>query len=143
MMRIFLDANILFAIALPKSRTGIFFEELRKHTVLITNIYAVEEVQRNLAEKRPDALPDFERLLKHIEIIAVTITSLDIKLASKDIPILGGAIAGRATHLLTGDKRDFQALWGETIKGVKIVSPQILFDDLVKKGLLSKKMGEK
>ena len=137
-MRIFLDANILFATALPKSRTGVFFKELVKHAVLISNIYAVGEAQRNLAEKRPDALPDFERLLKHIEIIGVAITSLDIKLASKDIPILGGAIAGKATHLLTGDRRDFEVLWGKTVQGVKIVSPQMLFDDLVKKGLLKK-----
>ncbi len=83
-------------------------------------------------------MPDFERLLKHIEILTIAITSLDVELTPKDIPILGGAIAGKATHLLTGDRRDFEALWGRTIQGVKIVSPQILFDDLVKKGLLKK-----
>ncbi len=137
-MRIFLDANILFAAALPKSQTGVFFAELREHCVVVTSTYAIEEARRNLTEKRPDALPDFERLLTYIEIITITITSLDIVLPPKDIPILGGAVAGNATHLLTGDKKDFGVLWGKTIQGVKIVSPQILFDDLVKKGLLKK-----
>jgi predicted nucleic acid-binding protein len=137
-MRIFLDANILFAAALPKSRTGVFFMEFQKHAVLLTNVYAVEEARRNLAEKRPDALSNFERLLKHIEVTVTAITSLDMQLADKDIPILGGAIAGNATYLLTGDKRDFEALWGQTVRGVKIISPQMLADELIQKGLLKK-----
>ncbi len=47
-MRIFLDANILFATALPKSQTGIFFTEFRKHCVVVTNTYAIEEARRKL-----------------------------------------------------------------------------------------------
>lgn len=142
-MRIFLDANILFAAALPKSRTGVFFTEFQKHAVLITNVYAVEEARRNLAEKKQGSLPHFERLLEHIEVIDVAITSFNFKLAPKDIPILGGAIASNATHLLTGDKRDFEPLWGKTIHGVKIVSPQILTDELIKKGWLKKHSHER
>jgi len=137
-MRIFLDANILFAAALPKSRTGVFFMEFRQHAALITSVYAVDEARRNLAEKRPDALPNFERLLTHIKVTAMATTSVQVQLAEKDIPILGGAIASGATHLLTGDKRDFKALLGKTIQGVKIVSPQMLADELVKKGWLKK-----
>jgi predicted nucleic acid-binding protein len=48
----------------------------------------------------------------------------------KDVPILGGAIAGHATHLLTGDERDFGKLWGKTIQGVKILSPRMLVEEL-------------
>jgi hypothetical protein len=53
----------------------------------------------------------------------VMATDLDVELPLKDQPILGGAIAGNATHLLTGDERDFGKLLGETIQGVRIVSP--------------------
>lgn len=137
-MRIFLDANILFAAALPKSRTGAFFAEFQKYVALVTNTYAVEEARRNLAEKKPGALPHFDLLLKHIEVISVAITSLEVKLATKDIPILGGAIVSNATHLLTGDQRDFRLFLGKTVQGVKIVSPQILAEELVKKGWLKK-----
>ncbi len=137
-MRIFLDANILFAASLPKSRTGVFFAEFQKHAVLITNVYAFEEARRNLAEKKPTSLPHLEFLLKHIEVTDVVITSLNFELASKDIPILAGAIGSSATHLLTGDKRDFKPLWGKTIHGVKIVSPQMLADELMRKGLLKR-----
>lgn len=48
----------------------------------------------------------------------------------KDVPILSGAIAGRATHLLTGDERDFGKFWGKTIQGVKIISPRMLAEEL-------------
>jgi len=49
----------------------------------------------------------------------------------KDRPILGGAIGGRATHLLTGDERDFGKYWGRTIQGVKIVSPKMLAEEML------------
>jgi len=41
-----------------------------------------------------------------------------------------GAIAGQATHLLTGDERDFGRFWGKTVQGVKIVSPRMLVEEL-------------
>ncbi len=141
-MRVFLDANILFSASIPKSRMRLLVLTLNEYAHLLTSPYAIEEARRNLHGKKPDALPDFERLLKHIEIIAVAITSLDIALAPKDIPILGGAIAGKATHLLTGDKQDFGVLWGKTIQGVKIVSPELLARELTKKGWLSQKRDE-
>jgi predicted nucleic acid-binding protein len=58
-----------------------------------------------------------------------------VELKDKDIPILGGAIAGRATHLLTGDERDFGALFGTTIRSVIIVSPRMLAEELARQGL--------
>jgi hypothetical protein len=57
-------------------------------------------------------------------------TVLEVELPLKDMPILGGAIAGGATHLLTGDERDFGRLWGKTIQGVKVVSPRMLAEEL-------------
>jgi hypothetical protein len=54
------------------------------------------------------------------------------------LPILGGAIDGHATHLLTGDERDFGELFGKSIQGVTIVSPRILAEQLVKLGWLEK-----
>ena len=50
--------------------------------------------------------------------------------------LIGGAIAGNASHLLTGDERDFGVFFGKTIRGVKIVSPRMLADELVRQRLL-------
>jgi hypothetical protein len=56
---------------------------------------------------------------------------LEVELPLKDRPILGGAIAGHATHLLTGDERDFGRFWGKMVRGVKIVSPRMLAEEVL------------
>lgn len=138
-MRIFLDANILFSASLPKSHVRALLDVANGHAPLLTNLYAAEEARRNLELKKPRAVVAFEKLLSKCKVSAVATTQITTSLAEKDVPILGGAIASNATHLLTGDKRDFGALWGKTIQGVKIVSPQMLTDELVKKGLVKRK----
>ncbi|HZF00318.1 MAG TPA: DNA-binding protein [Methylomirabilota bacterium] len=130
-MRIFLDANILFSAALPKSRMREFLEVISSKADFLTNAYALEEARRNLELKFPENLKALERLTKKCEMISQLAADLEIELPLKDKPILGGAIAGRATHLLTGDERDFGKFWGRTIQGVKIVSPKMLAQELL------------
>jgi len=131
-MRVFLDANILFSAALPHSRLRALLDVLFSADDCLTNAYAVEEARRNLALKFPDSLPQLAAILKKCETIPTLVTDLSIELPLKDVPILGGAIAGRATHLLTGDEQDFGRYFGKTIQGVKIVSPRLLADELVR-----------
>lgn len=129
-MRIFLDANILFSAAQSHSRMRAFLDVLLDRAECLTNEYAVEEARRNLAAKFPDGLKGLEHMVKQCEIISRLTTALEIELALKDVPILGGAIAGHATHLLTGDERDFGRFWGRTVQGVKIISPRMLAEEL-------------
>jgi hypothetical protein len=63
-------------------------------------------------------------------------TGFAASLPLKDVPILGGAIAARTQYLLTGDERDFGRYYGETIEGVKVVSPKMLAEELTRLGLL-------
>jgi uncharacterized protein len=130
-MRIFLDANILFSAALPKSRMGVFLETISSQADFLTNAYAVEEARRNLELKFPGSVKNLERLVKKCEMISQLAADLEIELPLKDKPILGGAIAGHATHLLTGDERDFGKFWGKTIQGVKIISPKLLAEEML------------
>ena len=129
-MRVFLDANILFSGAQSHSRMRAFLEVLFKHGECITNAYAVEEARRNLEMKFPAALPHLDSLIGKCELVPALVADLNVELPLKDVPILGGAIAGNATHLLTGDERDFGKFWGKTIQGVKIVSPRMLAEEL-------------
>jgi predicted nucleic acid-binding protein len=129
-MRVFLDANILFSGAQPHSRMRVFLELLFKQGECITNAYAVEEARRNLEMKFPAALPHLDSLIGKCELIPALVSDLKADLPLKDVPILGGAIAGHATHLLTGDERDFGKFWGKTIQGVKIVSPRMLAEEM-------------
>jgi len=129
-MKVFLDANILFSASLSHSRMRAFLDVLLDQADCLTNQYAIEEARRNLAAKFPAGVKALERLVKQCEIVSVLTTDLKVELPLKDQPILGGAIAGDATHLLTGDERDFGKFWGKTIQGVKIVPPRMLADKL-------------
>jgi predicted nucleic acid-binding protein len=129
-MRVFLDANILFSAAQPHSRMKALLDVLLAQADCLTNEYAAEEARRNLAVKFPDGVKTLERLLKQCEMISQLVPDVEAGLPLKDVPILGGAIAGHATHLLTGDERDFGKLWGKTTQGVKIVSPRMLVEEL-------------
>ena len=135
-MRVFLDANILFSAAPPKSRLRALLEIVNRHGECITNAYAVEEARRNLALKQPSWVPHLETLLRRLEQVPGLVTDLPVKLPTKDVPILGGAIAGIATHLLTGDQQDFGAYFGRTIRGVTVVTPRMLADELVRQDWL-------
>jgi predicted nucleic acid-binding protein len=129
-MRIFLDANILFSAAQSHSRMKALLDVLLEQADCLTNEYAAEEARRNLAAKFPDGVKALERLLNKCEMISQLASDVEAGLPLKDVPILGGAIAGHATHLLTGDERDFGKLWGKTIHGVKILSPRMLVEEL-------------
>jgi predicted nucleic acid-binding protein len=129
-MRIFLDANILFSAAQPHSRMRAFLEVLLDQAECLTNAYAVEEARRNLELKFPEGLKTLERLTGQCEMVSQLAADLGVELPLKDMPILGGAIAGRATHLLTGDEKDFGKFWGKMVQGVKIVSPKMLVQEL-------------
>ncbi len=135
-MRVFLDANILFSAAQSHSRMRAFLEVLFREGECVTNAYAVEEARRNLELKSPASLRPLEALCKRCELIPAIVANLDVALPAKDLPILGGAVAGQATHLLTGDRQDFGVHFGKTIQGVKVVSPKLLAEELVRRGLL-------
>jgi hypothetical protein len=47
----------------------------------------------------------------------------DARLREKDVPILLAAMAAGATHLLTGDLRDFGHLMGRKSGGILVQTP--------------------
>jgi predicted nucleic acid-binding protein len=132
-MRVFLDANILFSAALANGRMRAFLAVLHRHGNCLTNLYAIEEARRNLQKKSPAALPDLDEIIHQCEIVSELVDEIGIDLKSKDIPILSGAIAGQASHLLTGDCRDLGNFFGTAVHGVKIVSPRDLAEELIQK----------
>ena len=135
-MRIFLDANILFSGALPHSRMRAFLDFLCQEFECVTNAYAAEEARRNLELKFPTAVRHLDPLVRKCTLVKAVAAGLKVELLLKDIPIIGGAVAGHATHLLTGDEKDFGRYFGDTIEGVKVVSPKLLAEELADRGLL-------
>ena len=124
MDRVFLDANVLFSAAY---REGAGLRRLWRlpKTVLLTSAYAEEEARRNLETVTQRRALDY--LTARLEIVAepgdVGLPPEAAGLRDKDRPILLAALNGRATHLITGDARDFGRYFGTRISGVLVVSP--------------------
>lgn len=137
-MKVFLDANILFSSSAEQSLIRELVLIIQKHGICVTNSYAINEVKRNIIAKKYGNLQILELLLQNTEINNSLMLDFNFNIREKDIPILAGAIAGRCTHLLTGDKKDFGFLFGQSISGVKIVSPQLMATELVELGILNK-----
>ena len=75
---------------------------------LFSSPYALEEARRNLERKFPPALDDLGALQQGIRLVEQrTDLAFPERLAQKDQPIFQAALACQATHLLTGDIRDF------------------------------------
>ena len=64
------------------------------------------------------------------------LSNIPVELESKDVPILGGAIAQQCTHLLTGDRKDFGFLYGKRVANVLVVSTELLAEEMLSKGLI-------
>ena len=109
-MRLFLDANVLFTAAHDPGGKAVIVIEAGIHGnwELVSSAYALEEARRNLQRKFPTHLVRLEifshalRLAPHQEN-----TPYPKGLPEKDRPIFQAALGCRATHLLTGDLKDF------------------------------------
>lgn len=121
---LFLDANILFSAAY-QTNSGILRFWTLTNTKLITSLYSAEEAQRNLKESTQKER--LKKLLKATHITTIThdnrLIPEEITLPLKDQPILSAAIANKATHLITGDYKDFGRYYSQNIAGVIILPP--------------------
>jgi predicted nucleic acid-binding protein len=123
MLRVFLDANVLFSAAY-RERAGLLELWKRPDVELMTSAYAIEEARRNLDTE--DRRARLEVLVGTIRVVAESLhpsLPAGIRLHEKDAPILRAAMAAGATHLLTGDLRDFGHLLGHRVGDVLIQTP--------------------
>ncbi len=138
-MKIFLDANILFSGSVSESKIAKLIGIIRQYGECATNLYAIEEARKNIERKKYGSIQGLESLLADITVGNELVLDVPVKLKSKDIPILGGAIALSCTHLLTGDKRDFGFLYGKQVENVQVVSPKLLAEEMVARGWIERK----
>lgn len=124
MDRVFLDANVLFSAAW-RTDAGLVRLWRLGNVQLLSSAYALEEARRNL-----DSVAQRERLdglAAGVEWVVEAMSPLDRgaedRLPIDDRPILRAAIAGRATHLLSGDRRAFGSHYDRRLGGVLILRP--------------------
>jgi predicted nucleic acid-binding protein len=124
--RLFLDTNILFSFsAAYRADAGVARLWRVPASTLVTSEYAVEEARRNLSEA--SQLARLDELLESVErqpsVTLAPDLRMGIALREKDWPILGGAVHAGATHLITGDVRDFGPHFGKKLLGVLVQTP--------------------
>ena len=127
-MRLFLDANVLFSAALGSPRASVLIALRRTGKVgLATSAHAVEEARRNLVRKAPTSSPALPTIMAGIDIVPEPTAALvdwarTHGLDSNDGAILAAAVASRLDGLVTGDRRHFGPLFGQVLRGVRVMS---------------------
>jgi predicted nucleic acid-binding protein len=128
-MRIFLDANVLFAAAQsPTGRSALLISFAKEERCeCISSPHAITEAQRNLEARYPHALEKFHEVRSTVHTVQEATTNsvrwaLQQGLPENDAPILAAAVQAKADVLVTGDKTHFGHLFRKTKKSVKILS---------------------
>ena len=110
MIRLFLDANVLFTAAHNPSGKAALIIDLgaQGYWEVMSCSYAIEEARRNISIKFPDYLKRFEALMATvIKVPSRSGRNCPAILPEKDRPILEAAIQCKVSYLLTGDIKDF------------------------------------
>ena len=132
-MRIFLDANILFSASKSSGAVRQLLTKLIENGhVLVVDDYVQIEARRNLMRKATtDAIEYLDALLAQIEVNHVqpspqrtgSVQTEADWLPVNDRPVLLAAIALQCEGLVTGDRTDFGAGFGNAFGGVTIYAP--------------------
>ncbi len=129
-MKLFLDANVLFTAAYSVHGLSRALFRLAKagKCVLCTSAFAQEEAVRNIQIKAPDKVSELTALLRHVYVLPephpeFINRTVRLPLAVKDAPVLAAALQGKVDIFVTGDRRDFGHLFGQSVEGVRISTP--------------------
>ena len=134
-MRIFLDANILFSAAKSEGAVRRLLALLLDagHECWVDG-FVLAEARRNLVAKAPAGIEWLDSILVRLRVgeKQVEVTGQgELPLPEKDRPVLAAAIRHGCQALVTGDRRHFGPLFGETLQGVTIYSPRSLAEALL------------
>jgi predicted nucleic acid-binding protein len=138
MIRIFLDANVLFAAAAsPEGGSAKILEGCRKGVwEAVVSRLVLLEAERNIRNKlSPSVLTRYHRMLEATPFhvvpgpVADKLHPYRALINEKDLPILGAAITSGASFLVTLDRKDFMTpkLRAASLP-LRIVTPKEFFE---------------
>jgi putative PIN family toxin of toxin-antitoxin system len=124
-VKVVLDSSVLITASI--SRAGVcaeLLEDVLTHHELVISDFIAEEFSRKLRDKFNFPESDVRQLRRFLARMASTVVPTDLPdnvcRDSEDVPVLGTAVAGGASVLVTVDK-DLLAL-GE-FQGITIIKP--------------------
>jgi putative PIN family toxin of toxin-antitoxin system len=119
-VRIAVDSSVLIAASISRASVcASLLEDLLTHHELVTSEFILDEVGRKLDEKfrfPPNETKQLRRFLAKVSVVVVpSVVPVHACRDSSDLPILGTAVAGKVTMLVTVDKdllevRDYQGI---------------------------------
>jgi uncharacterized protein len=138
MIRVFIDANVLFAAALLLTGASheILREGIRGNVSLIVCDYVLREAERNLDRKQPLALPALQALLEALAPAVVNPTQQQVIAATtyteaKDAPVIAAAQHAEVDFLVTLDRRHLiNRPEVAQASGLRIVLPEQFLEEL-------------
>jgi predicted nucleic acid-binding protein len=122
-LRIFVDANVLFSACNPGSRVNQTLTQSTAEHEVVNCAIAIDEASRNLARKRPMWLPNFAIFQSVIHIIPESSPLPELGLPEIDGILLGAAVSAGCDIFITSDQHHFGLLFGKTIDGVRVLTP--------------------
>lgn len=110
--RVFVDSSVLIAAAISPtgSARDLIMSSLRKKVKIILSDLVLEETERNLANKAPQALPALKLFLEVLnpEVVIPTrsmIAKAEEIIDVKDAPVIAGAVQAKADYLVSFDRK--------------------------------------
>lgn len=110
--RVFIDSSVFIAAAISASGSArqLLILGLQREFLLSVSPLVLEETERNLSRKAPQALPAFRLLHAAMNLAIVEPSRTQVLRAArvvdvKDAPIVAGAVRARATYIATYDRR--------------------------------------
>jgi predicted nucleic acid-binding protein len=126
-LRVFLDTNVIISATRLESSRFLHLWQMVNVTLVISP-YVVMEM---LEHVQGAALLRFERLVQQMERVEdapAMELPLGVAVVEKDMPVLASAVLSRVDVLLTGDKKHFGHLYGQTVENVAIMPPGLFLE---------------
>lgn len=135
-LRIFLDSNVLISalIGAPDAAPVVLVDWLAgaQPGQLLTSRENIMEVERNLRDRLPDALPLWQEFVARSGITIMPTSRKPRRgINAKDATIVAAALRGQASHFVTGDKRLLAEIRRVGIQPLSAVTPREMLDVLV------------
>mgnify|MGYP000049962502 FL=1 len=127
-LKVFFDADVLISGAAPRSRQSAPFIllQLSELTLIegVSSPYVVEQAERNIQAKLPNALEDFIRLREAAVSLAPDPTTEELErfqgLAHpEDLPVLAAAVLSGCRYLVTRNLQHYPKALG----GLQVIDP--------------------
>jgi predicted nucleic acid-binding protein len=140
MIRAFIDASVLMAACLSSTGASreIILQSIRDNVSLVISDLVIQETERNLTNKAPEALPAFHQFLDAVSFELVRPTKQQVLqaaayIALKDAPIVAAAKRAQVDYLVSLDRRHLVGLPDIAKRsGLNIVLPNRFLEEIRK-----------